>query len=286
MPGRSELPVALISLPDQANRRAACIERGMPADWVDNYWPATDMRGTELATAARLADIPGMESELGRSVTPAEVGCAASHRAVAAWLARSEYPMALVLEDDAVPVQGAFEVTVAQIAGLLANHAERGAAFICHLGPRREQTQHALSRPVRCEGVRMVQRLRLHTDPSRTLWRAHAYFLSREAAKRQVESEPELSVVADDWCAMRRRGYFDELFFTEVAVFAQDEIAESTIGGRRARPSEMPVVSPIARFRGLLSSDEPVHRLLAAAKHRIARADAAIRSLLPYSLGK
>lgn len=85
----------------------------------------------------------------GEPLRAAVVGCATSHRRLAQWLAASEFPMLLVLEDDVVPCSNDPTGSVLDIAVRLLPAALRGESFVCHLGTRLEQLNQSLRRPLK-----------------------------------------------------------------------------------------------------------------------------------------
>jgi hypothetical protein len=240
----------MISLPDQEHRRDFCLERGFPNDWVTDYWPATDLRGAERAAASALADIPAMEAAQGRAVTAAEVGCAASHRAVAEWLLRSGHDLVLVFEDDAVPLATDFQQTVRETAGLLAIHAAKGAAFVCHLGARPEQLRDALARPVASVWEAPQQRARPFVFTATRAGRCGApmptFFRGlrrsgRCAAKPRFPRWPTTGASSGGW------GSSTNSCSANPRIFAQDEVVESTIGPRESTPNLSATASVVFR---------------------------------------
>lgn len=230
------VPVLLISLQDQSSRRQDLISRGVPESWVHSFFPAIDLRDALEQDIAPLADLVAFESEFSRRMRAAEVGCALSHNAVAAWLVSSPFSIALVLEDDVIPQTPDWLDQLAAIADALSPHARSGAAFICHLGAPSNQIGPALKRKVTWRDGRPpadMPQIFLHADPASGLWRAHAYLISRAAAERSSTRETPIMTLADDWCERRRRGWLDEIFFTQSALIGQDEDRPSTI-----RPSD------------------------------------------------
>ncbi|WP_370635686.1 glycosyltransferase family 25 protein [Alcanivorax sp. 1008] len=238
MPGYlgNGVPVLLISLEDQSGRRQDLISRGIPESWVHSFFPAVDLRDALEQDIAPLADLVAFEEKFSRRMRAAEVGCAMSHNAVAAWLVSSPFSIALVLEDDVIPQPPDWLAQVAATADALTPHAQSGAAFICHLGAPSNQVGPALKRRVTWRGGRSstdMPQIFLHADPASGLWRAHAYLISRAAAERSSTQETAIMTLADDWCERRRRGWLDEIFFTQSALIGQDEDRPSTI-----RPSD------------------------------------------------
>jgi hypothetical protein len=290
-PQESEaLPIALISLPDSFHRRAVLLSRGIPPDWVNNYWSGTDYRKESAATLHACADIDLLETRYRRPVRPSEIGCAVAHRAVSDWLARSCHQMVLVLEDDVIAVTADFTREIEGIASTLAVHAHSDAAFICHLGPPAEQVRHAIRRRVakpRIGAVATSPLLWLHTDPGRSLWRAHAYLLSRGAAIRAAQIETRIMTLSDDWLARRQLGLIDQIFFVDHVIFKQDETAASTIGPRTPFIPSHPE-APKSQPRSSdwhTARDQPLTiRAAAALRNRAMVQWARVASLIPYRI--
>lgn len=229
--GVSALPVAIISLPDQHERRRLLIERGIPRVWVETYWPATDLRNADITALDDLVDVEAYPQFSGEQLRPAVVGCATSHRRLAQWLAATDLPLLLVLEDDVVPISSDIDSAVLDVVQQLGPAASRGEAFVCHLGTRPEQFEQSLRRPLKLSkpGQTSVQ-IWLHIDPRPTIWRAHAYLLSRGAALRSLEREKRMRTVADDWIRRRDLGLIDHLYLVSPRIFRQDETLVSTLG--------------------------------------------------------
>lgn len=240
------IPVALISLPDQVERRTLLLERGIPEPWVANYFHAADLRRVTIADLPGYADVRRIEAVNNRPLRPAEIGCSISHRAVQRWLLTTNSNMALVLEDDVVPDDPAFVDRIVEISDRLLPHAKTGAAFVCLLGARADQVDMSWIRPVSRRSTRQRESgLLLHADPVRSLWRAHAYLVSRGAARRQDRIESKVLTLADAWNERRHLGLVDEVFFACPRILRQDEDIPSTIrpadcGGGYKFPSPRP----------------------------------------------
>jgi hypothetical protein len=264
LPGGGRVPVLLVSLADAADRRAVLLQRGVPTDWVEAWFPAADMRGADRARMEAEADLAEMEAGAGRPIRAGEIGCSMSHRNLGRWLAASGHDMALVLEDDILPQGADWLARVAALAQALSGHAARGTSFICLLGARPGQTRHAISRPVAWTGGVPpvdVPGLRLHWDDIAKVWRSHAYLISRAAVRRSSAAEAKILTLTDDWVERRRRGWLDEILFTDPVLIAQDEDAPSSIGGREAIGARAAAVPPptglavrIRRRRRMLSA--------------------------------
>lgn len=247
------VPVLLISLEDQEVRRKKLVRRGLPKRWVQNTFPAVDLRGATEAQKAEVANLSALHRFYRRPLRASEVGCALSHREAARWLVGSRYSMALVLEDDVIPQSSQWLTQLSALSKALLHHASSGASFVFHLGVRCDQTDGAIVRQVVWSSKvvpEIIPKVFLHSDPGRNLWRAHAYLISRAAAERSTMKEQKILTLADDWGRRRNLGLFDELFFTEKAILGQDEEIESTIDPERARSI---LVMPSSKARDVFS---------------------------------
>lgn len=266
------LPVAVISLSDQGHRRRLLIERGLPAGWLEPYWSATDLRTADVDELARFVDVQAYPKFSGEFLRAAVVGCATSHRRLAQWLAATDFPLLLVLEDDVVLSVADPSSAVLAIASQLWPAALRGDSFVCHLGTRPEQLDQSLRRPLKTSASWGVdQRLWLHIDPRPTVWRAHAYLLSRGAAQRTVKRESRMLTVADDWIRRRDLGLIDRLYLTDPGIFRQDDYLTSTLG---IPPAPLPV-QPTGNW---------LHRVAASLRFRSRKLVAQLHHQRPFQL--
>lgn len=93
--------IFVISLKDSSARRAA-ISGALAGLGLDfEFFDAVDGRGFDLSA---LPEYDGFRRRLffGRDLTPAEMGCTLSHRAVMRKMVDEDIPRALILEDDAL----------------------------------------------------------------------------------------------------------------------------------------------------------------------------------------
>ena len=103
--------------------------------------------------------------------------------------------------------------------------------FVCHLGTRPDQLEQSLRRPLSLSApLQEARRIWCHIDPRPTVWRAHAYLLSRGAARRIAAREPLMRSVADDWIRRRDLGLIKRLYLIDPRIFGQDETLTSTLG--------------------------------------------------------
>jgi len=284
------LPVALISLPEDSDRRLVLRSRGVPESWLANFWPGVDLRCSQPEDLSQIADSERITAQIGRRVRPGELGCAAAHRSVATWLAKSEHQMALVLEDDIDFDKARFLDAVKSISDALIGHASSGSAFICHLGPPKKQITNLIKRRVvsqKHDSLSEKFGIFLHTDPINKIWRTHAYIISRSAAERQLALEPRIMTLADDWVARRDLGLIDEIFFITPALVKQDEETPSTIGERPSAPPESANLSRSSFATRVLESIREsrfLYRANASWNYRTASIKARLQSLTPYKI--
>ena len=228
---QAAVAVAVISLDDCTERRSNLLQRGLPQPWVHHYWPADDLRNqSEQRAAAFLAAEPAHQ-RYRRPWSSSEVGCALSHRsAMRAFLATTAR-LLLVLEDDAIPTTAALLPALSQVVRPLLQ--ARPQALLYHLGPRPEHLDYADLRPLRLLQPGTLPPLWLHQNFNKPLWRAHAYLISREAAKRCLALEHEgVHLLADDWQARRQVGALGRLLVAHPVLFVQDEVVPSTQQGQ------------------------------------------------------
>ncbi len=283
----SSIPVALISLTEASNRRDVLRGRGVPQAWLQNYWSGIDMRRENYSSLDNYSLRRIIERRTSRTLRVGEVGCALSHLAVQRWLAVSEFPMALVLEDDIVPKTEDWINDLEDIARAFISHAKSGSAFICHLGPPAYVDGGAISRSVRFSGSQPKINILLHTDPVRTIWRAQAYFISREAAIRSLKLEQKVMTLADDWCERRRLKLIDEIFFVRPMLIGQDEDIPSQIRPLDHGEGFVPTVSgqPFAiRIVGAIKAGKFLKFARSSIRYRLKNAVARALSYLPYNL--
>lgn len=229
------IPVVLLSLEDQVKRRDILKDRGVPQEWIDSYLKCSDMRNIHISAVEKyIDDIIKLESLLGRKVRPTEIGCAISHKTATNWLAKSNFNMMIIFEDDIIPHFEDFEKRTIEVVKFLMPSAINKKNFICHLGAPSHQIVHALKRPVYslqsifCTELSM-SKIFLHTDPDKTIWRAHAYIVSKSAALKAYELETKYVSLADDWCFRRKFGIIKKIFYCQPIIFKQDEENDSTI---------------------------------------------------------
>ena len=184
------------------------------------------------------------------------VGCALSHGYAAQWQAQHQLPIMLVLEDDVIPASTNWQDSLLQTVRLLLNPACQGSSFVCHLGPRPEQLQQTIHRPLLASrNWPELERLSLVTDPRPTLWRGHAYLISWAAASRTGLPHNHLAAVADDWHRRSQLGLIDRVYVRDSPLFLQDEQTPSNLVPLVNTPSSQATqlsMLPLARLHQAL----------------------------------
>lgn len=226
-----DVPVAIISLADGGERRQNLINRGFTPALVNDFWPACDMRNlsdSKLRSHKQCSDI---ELIYGRPPLPAELGCFFSHGAIMKWLAnQDEVSQAIVFEDDVIIPEDDSLETLSRISGYFLQFAKLGHPFICHLGPRPEQWSSAFVRRVTRSGYFESSRIGLYElkDKKTRLWRAHAYIISKAAAKSYTELASQTGFLADDWRYISDNTR-SKMVLASPPLFTQDEEVKSSI---------------------------------------------------------
>ncbi|MBL3608494.1 glycosyltransferase family 25 protein [Rhodovulum sulfidophilum] len=224
------IPVALVSLDDATERRAALRQAGFPADWVEGYWPASDLRNADEAHLSEIADMEHFLRTMGRKPLPGELGCALSHRRILEWLTRSEFPLILIFEDDALPADPRSIDVLPELLAPFLDHGRKGAAFLLHLGVRRRQRPQNINRVLAGCGVGFWHRWILRdAGKDHNIWCTHAYVISREAARRTVAAETPIRNVADGFARRGQEGLHDHFLYSEPGLFLPAPEAGSMI---------------------------------------------------------
>ncbi len=224
---QASVAVAVLSLADCPERRAELLRHGLPPAWVEKHWPAADLRHHPPEHVATYLDAEAASQRYRRAWRSSEVGCALSHRSALLAFLATPAQLLLVLEDDVIPTPPSLLPALRQLVIPLLQ--ARPQALLCHLGPRPEQLDPTDLRPLQLAQPGPPTPLRLHQNRIRPLWRAHAYLISREAARRCLALEPHgLQLLADDWQARRQAGALGLLLVADPPVFEQNAAAPST----------------------------------------------------------
>lgn len=279
-PGASNVdllvPVAIISLSDMTNRRQQ-ISDALPNRWVEEFFPASDMRHAARSECESVCDMVEISRLYGRRLAPAEIGCALSHKRVYSSLLETQCNLALVLEDDSLPEHDFFP-PLSKVASCLIGPAGRGESFICNVGLPKLYAEGHIARRMSLAASSDPARVELldHIDPRFGLWRANAYFISRKAAMDVLKSEPCVNTLADDWSIRRRRGSVGHVLFTKRPLFHQDAGLDSTIETGRSKLQREALPAPAFPSIG--------DRALRALLRRLEITNAKIKSCVPLKM--
>lgn len=224
------IPVAVISLPESADRRATLLENGFPREMVENFWPALDSRGFSHDELSSFVSLEAYDQLVGGLPRRGRTGNAISQRNAMAAMCESGAHAMLIFEDDAFAVAPEVFDLMADLLAPLYEHAVTGGAFICHLGVKRSQRRCGTNMILSRGALDFFSRWRLR-DAGRSfnIWRSHAYLISRTAALRTIKGETPMRTGADDFGARYELGYFERFFFIEPGLFCQSELTESLI---------------------------------------------------------
>ncbi len=231
------LPVVIISLKDQSERRKALSKNKIPISWINNFFCASDLRSANKQEVEKIADLDKLKKFYGYECTSSEIGCALSHKKVCEWLANSPYELMLVLEDDIVPIMKNYEQEIKEIATKVYSLTQKKLSFIVHLGLKPHQVTKTLKRKVISLSNLKAQNkstLFLDCENGDHIWYAHAYLISKSAAINTIKLEKKILLLADDWGGKKKMGIIDKIFYCQPPIFAQNEDIESTIGIRES----------------------------------------------------
>lgn len=264
----ADVAVAVLSLPDCFDRRVALLHRGLPSAWVEHYWPGYDLRRHPVELASKFLDFHRALQLYCRPWRTSEVGCALSHRSSLLAFLSTPSRFLLVLEDDVIPNSSALLTSLGQVVSPLLQ--VRPQALFCHLGPRPGHVAPTDLRPLRLRHSVVSPPLWIYQNHTRPIWRAHAYLISREAAQRCLELEPDgIYLLADDWHSRRQADALGLFMVTVPSLFIQDDNATSTqhesIPIAHIRPQSRSFLSRIAsaiHYRLQLFSDRLLRRFL------------------------
>ena len=112
-------PVFLINLKASADRRAAATDQLARVGLAPTLVEAVDGRTLAAEAIGGLVDAEGRLRRAPKPLSPAEIGCYLSHRAVLERIVAEDIPQALVLEDDLVATDELPAVLEAIAAGKL-----------------------------------------------------------------------------------------------------------------------------------------------------------------------
>lgn len=284
MQDKNSVPLAIISLPEAETRRDALIVDGFPADWVVNYWPATDMRSAEQADLEELDMYRRIKQKYGRVILPGEIGCLLSHMAAIKWFyEESAADFLVVFEDDILPTRPDFVGKLSELVTFFSKSELKEKAFICHLGPRPTQWKSSFSRKI-FSAVFADSEMAIyqHIDNQRGLWRAHAYIVSREAAARYSSHSYSVDFLADDWLKIKKKLAID-LLFVAPRIFSQNTTFGSMIDeqGQRQVKTQRSEYSLFRELVQIINERSLIKRLFGSVLGRMRRVFVLVVRSLP-----
>lgn len=230
-----KIPVGIISLRTSLDRREKMLQAGVPAEWVANYFPASDLRAAQTSQLQDIVDEVALTSRYGNTISPAEIGCALSHKRFYREFLDTRLPMGLVFEDDISPCPS-FLKTLSAIARKLQLIAQKGVPFICNIGLRPGYLRlHGLNPVFIILNRKFIKTSVFEvSNKDYEVWYANAYFISISAAKNILNVEPKISLLADDWSSRMDNQTLKALFVTAWPIATQNQFLESTISGGRS----------------------------------------------------
>lgn len=215
------VPVFIISLehrPRCGALRATLAQLGIPFEMI----PAVDVRDLDAVALAALYDEHRALRRLGRAMGRAEIGCALSHRIVYGMMLDRAIPLALVLEEDAIP--GPQFKSFWQESGTLPAHIEVLSLY-------------AEAGFVRRRRAGSFGGCGLH-EATLMLTNTVGYIIRQSCARAMIRSNTPVSIVADwplDGRSMRQ--------FLALPMPVGHNNADSLIAGER------PVENVLRRYR-------------------------------------
>lgn len=224
------VPTYIITLDDAYLRRELLIQRGLDQDLVSDFISAIDYRNLPDLELKERYDSSSFFKFYGRNAQPGEIGCSLSHRKIYKLMVENNIPLALILEDDIIPVNN-FQKNINNVIEELSPLAVNGQSFICHMGVT-QAPSGSMVFVKRFKNFRKMKRIWKLNPENSKLWLAHAYLISNSAAEKVLNSESKVSLLADDWSRRVNKGVFQHIFYS-IPLFQQDLTIESQIGDAR-----------------------------------------------------
>ena len=278
------VPVALISLEDCGDRRRELRRRGIPEEWTHKYFPAVDFRKVKSSDAQNYTDEKYTFEIYKKFLRPPEIGCALSHQKAYKWFAQSNFDLMLVLEDDINPTHVDYMLDLVELARMFRVHASDEKAFFCSLGQRlRPAMRKVISRSPDKPSFQNTGAF-LHCDTDFDLWKAHAYLISRTAAKRMSEGDGKVRLLADDWSRFTALGFFDQQFLCFPQLFDQDDEGKSTVQVNSGETEVNFKPYFLNRVRSAIREGSFLSRACRSISYRINAKLSHCRALFPYKI--
>lgn len=214
--------IFVISLPDAFSRRRL-MQAQLELPGMPPYQLIDGVNGRRLDDdeLCNVYDDGEARLRMGRSLTPGEIGCAASHLDVYRSMVAEGIAVAIILEDDALLgsqflcVMDRLLITVepSRAQAILLSHVVRYSAW----GARRVDKIHSLYRPYEAYG-------------------GHAYVITIAGARAMLAAFPRVATVGDDWIAYMRERIVDVRALVPYLVGTSLLSRRSQIGERYASP--------------------------------------------------
>ena len=231
---RRTAPILVISLPEAlARRRLMQAQLELPGMPPYRVIDAVDGKRLDQAKLNNIYDDAAARRRMGRSLTPGEIGCAASHLDVYRRMVADATGAAVILEDDALLGSQFLMVLDRLLAtvdpdrpqAILLSHVVRYSAW----GGRRVDKIHSLYRPYEAYG-------------------AHAYLITVAGARAMLAAFRRVAAVGDDWIQHMRAKIIDVHALVPYLVGTSVLSARSQIGERDASPAHHPLVGWVRKY--------------------------------------
>jgi len=188
------VPCYVINLESATDRRKAMAQHSVDLGVPFSFRKATD--GRRLAPQQRRFAVDDARAlrEYG-PLSPGEIGCALSHIGIYQEMVKQGIPHAVILEDD---------VRLADDAGRLLDRNDPDSLPRLLPADSAAMVQLTYVRRVYRYGGRDAVGGRRVMRPHRKVWRASAYFITLEAARRMADALYPVWTVADHWHRFQR----------------------------------------------------------------------------------
>lgn len=163
-----------------------------------------------------------------------EYGCLLSHHFIWKQLIESQFEWALVLEDDAVPLNPHWVSLVENLGTSLSGSSLARSPWMVHVGLNAKHFGPIWLRPIQwlTPPAPGSPRVGLVDPQLREVLTTLSYLISRQAAKQLLEKEQSLPVQADDWMARARNWGFPQLLASYQPLFGGSDDFDSQISER------------------------------------------------------
>jgi glycosyl transferase family 25 len=185
-------PIFIINLERATTRRERMIKRLSVFGIKPLIFKATDGRALKEDELQVLADKEAIKKRYNRMLSKGEIACSDSHRRVYSEIVKHHIPWAVILEDDTVPepdfykiVQIITKLNIKKCVIKIDSHASKDTvSTIRHR--KKINGKYSIRKPVFPQ------------------WDARGYMIDLLAARALLCAYQKISLLADDWGAMRR----------------------------------------------------------------------------------